>query len=73
MAPLVFVYIFSVFKEHVVMYRGNKSSNRMLDTSKNGEAAKDKVQETGSYIETKQYLIKKRGATSKPNSVLSLS
>lgn len=73
MAPLVFIYIFSIFEEHAVMYRGNKSSNRMLDTSKNREAAKDKVQETGSYIKTKQYLVKKRGATFKPSSVLSLS
>lgn len=86
MALLVFIYIFSIFKDHVVMYRGNKSSNRMLDTSKNREHQRTRskkrgatlnqtvsCKQTGSYIKTKQWLVKKQGATSKPNSVLSLS
>lgn len=67
---LVFIYIFSIFKDHVVMSRGNKSSNRMLDTSKNREQQRTRskkwgatlnqtvsCKQMGSYIETKQCLV----------------
>lgn len=39
------------------MYGGNQSGNRMLDTGKNRETAKNKVQEMGRSIQTRVTIV----------------